>query len=209
MALLQFEVRTAELVAEIGMGVRTPPALFFTVRPSSGSDDVELRTGEKFRDLDGYVRVNSDAEGPREQQVKVGTLHYFAKSDSERERGVAHYVVEAYLPQTEIDDVAAAVRMGHAPSEISVSVLGMTPVGIGVDDGAIWNNHESPTLPLTFVRFTIPLVANLPHETMPATRGQFTQLLQSLEQARAEIRSRLTAILWTVTLLGALVLILK
>jgi hypothetical protein len=84
-------------------------------------------------------------------------------------------------------------RCGRLPSEISISVAGMTFDWQPDGSGKVWDNKTSPQLQITAISFITPLIGGDPHDflderteedTILPTRAQVNELLASINRIR-------------------------
>jgi hypothetical protein len=122
-------------------------------------------------------------------------LYYCKESESIDMYHKASYTLDAKIPRRRFDALLAAVSQGRLPSEISITVGGMTYDWQPDGSGKKWDNKSSPELPVESISFYIPLIGGDPHDflddrtiddsTAP-TRAQFNALMEKINYVAKE-----------------------
>lgn len=99
------------------------------------------------------------------------------------------------------------------PSEISIDVSGMTYDWQPDGSGKKWDNKSSPEVPISSIRFFIPLIGGDPHDFfddrspedgMPPSRAQFNQVTATLNQIENKLESITNQFFWLIIVMAIL-----
>jgi hypothetical protein len=114
------------------------------------------------------------------------------------------------LPKRRFEALLTAVNKGRLPSQISITTEGMSYDWQPDGSGKIWDNKNTPRIPIKSMDFIVPLVGRDPldflddrneEEGMPPSRAQLNQVISGLTQLRQSMS-------WLLILLGLLLAIL-
>ena len=185
---------------------------------------LHLATGERFRDLDGHLRVEpNDSASPIDSLSTtlnhIGLLQYMEAYPGEpniRPSVPAGYHIQAGIPKAQFDQLVAVARMGRIPPAIRIDVDGMKfPDEFSLE----WDNKTTRNLPVTFIGFSIPLAVfesvdaedkeQVPH-FLPPTQSDVRNILQSVlvvSQRLDQVNQKLTWAVAVVVGLGCFMLL--
>lgn len=176
-------------------------------------ESVKLATEEDFDKLDGVLRlVEQEGEEPT-NETQIGWLYYTPEIDGVDFHHKATYTVDVTLPKPRFEALLTAVNQGRLPSEISITTEGMSYNWQPDGSGKIWDNKNTPQIPIKAMFFIVPLVGPDPldflddrntDDTMPPSRAQLNQVISSLVQ----LRGKLESMSWWLIVLGLLVVVL-
>jgi hypothetical protein len=136
-------------------------ALWMSIKAETFSiGGVNLSSGEKLKDIDGKIQVNPhDEHSGLLGSDGIGTLHYNGPLQPDESHGKipASYFLEVSLPRKQFEDLLAVARVGRMPTYIEVKVAGLK---LPTEFEIRWDTKAAPTLPVTFVSFTVPLASS-------------------------------------------------
>jgi|SRR5262249_51977384 len=192
------------------------PQLSYEVQLNRG-EYIKLSSGENFRN--GVITIFPETdESNGDDRKTVGSIYYapgFEDSDDLRLSSSATYEIRVLVPRVRFDELLATARLGRLPSQIWIHVEGMeyrSPDGSSKE----WDNKAFPRLAVESVDFYIPLAyltkddksTDAWGEVFPPTRSQINELSQKLDLLATDINSALRLLLWSVLVMGSLILIL-
>jgi hypothetical protein len=162
--------------------------------------EVKLKRGESvnlsnedFEKLEGKIRIVDARTDLLNDDKPIGRLTYFKE--------IASYELDVKIPTRRFDALLTTVTQGRLPSEISITVAGMTYDWQPDGSGKKWDNKKRPDLPITSITIYTALIGGDPRdffdartieETLPPTRAQLKVLLEAINYVAG--RSRETAI---------------
>ena len=140
----------------VGVPAASAVGLSFQVHLRS-EQEIELASEENFADLDGRIAVLPEIESSEDRSNGIGMMSYFESMKTDFQSFPPKYIVDVRVPKDQFDELLAAARAGHIPSNISIYVDEME-TGWAPDGSVIkWDNRKSPKVKVTAVDFTIPL----------------------------------------------------
>jgi hypothetical protein len=158
----------------------------------------KLATEEDFDKLDGVLRlVEHEGEEPTNDNP-TGWLYYTPEIDQVDFHHKATYTIDVKLPKARFEALLTAVNQGRLPSEISITIAGMSYDWQPDGSGKIWDNKNNPQIPIRAMFFIVPLVGPDPldflddrnaEDTMPPSRAQLNQVISDLAQLRGKLES--------------------
>lgn len=124
-------------------------------------ESVKLTTEEDFDKLDGVLRL-VEQEGEEEDENSIGRLSYTKEFKGALDYLKASYTVDVKLPKRRFEALLTVVNQGRLPSEISITTEGMTYDWQPDGSGKIWDNKNTPRIPIKSIYFIVPLVGRDP-----------------------------------------------
>ena len=139
--------------------------LRFCVKLTEGSE-VTLSDGQSCDELAGYVAIYPHIGDFEENANGIGVMSYCENAEVP---GSAHYYIHARLPRAQFDDLLNAVKLGRAPSNITVDARGMT---LPDEFSQMWDEKAFPQLRIASINFSVPLVEHKnPDNDQPQLRA--------------------------------------
>ncbi|MDH7975700.1 hypothetical protein QH494_26235 [Sphingomonas sp. AR_OL41] len=181
--------------------------LTYTLKSASWLDQVQLATGKNLLELPGKLFVTGMDLGA-DVEKSIGRLNYlpFQKSSFDDHMPEA-YSVEVVVPPARLLELVAAQSAGQYPTDVSVTVEGMTYGSAPDGSHKVWDNSDQRWLPVTALSFEFspaPAVEERaeeiePEETQPDPVHGVLNALSATIEARS---------MWMVCLLGIIAIIL-
>ena len=139
--------------------------LRFCVKLTEG-EQVTLSGGQSCDELAGYVALYPYIGDFDENAKGIGVMSYCGNAEVP---GSAYYYIQARLPRAQFDDLLNAVKLGRAPSNITVDARGMT---LPDEFSQMWDEKAFPQLRIASINFSVPLVEHKnPDNDQPQLRA--------------------------------------
>jgi len=183
--------------------------LWFRVKLSEG-ERVTISTGERLRDLEGFVHLRSQPSESQVDQLDIGTMRH---SDEVPDHEIlASYHIEVSIPEGQLQNLIAAARHGRIPSSIIVTARGM----LRPDEFSnVWDVKSSPCLRVLAIRATMPLTVAVegeePSSSFPPTQTQIRHLFDDIAALREVTKDIAVKMKWLIALMvfGGAVFLLR
>lgn len=174
--------------------------LWFRVKLSE-DERVKLSTGERLRELEGFVHLRSQPSEPQEVQLDIGTMWYV--HDVPEQQISASYHIEVSIPDGQLQNLIAAARLGRIPSSIIVTARGML---LPDEFSKVWDVKSSPCLRVLAISATIPLTGAVegeePSPSLPPTQSQVRRLFDDIAALREVTKDIAVKMTWLIALVG-------
>ena len=230
--MLTFDVTNATLKEEFGGsvsiwdGIEDKPMepiskpeckTFLSLHVKLGEDErVTLSTGERLKNLGGFVTIYPQTENFQEGSKGIGVMSY---SEEVPDYSIpAKYYIKVLLPPPQFADLVAAARLGRIPSKITINERGMK---LPDEFSKEWDNKSSPHLHVSSISLSIPLAVGETNQEkegspqapfLPPTQLQILHLEHSMRmfgQVMQNINTKLKWLLVLISALGAIALVFK
>jgi len=209
MPLVGFRPTKARLVIEDGR----ESVLVMKVVLDAG-DAVELAAGGTLAALTGVLRIRERRNGAGNSGKVIGSMVYVAETGPDNGTGSARYQVNVAMAADKFAMLLRTANTGRLPTKFFVDAGGRmaganTPVlGYRVRSGVrmkVWDNHASPSLPVTnfvmILPIELPLPANGPAAAsdpvlpVAATNAQVAELMDDMLVFQSDTRNMMFGLL--------------
>jgi hypothetical protein len=176
-------------------------------------DAVELAGGGTLAALTGVLRIRERRNGAGNGGQPIGSMVYVAESDAEAGTGSARFQVNVAMAADKFAMLLRTASTGRLPTKFFVDAGGRaagaaTPLAYRVRSGVrmkVWDNHASPSLPVTNFVMILPIelpapangaaAASDPVLPVAATNAQVAELMDDMLVFQSDTRNMMFGLL--------------
>jgi hypothetical protein len=208
MPLVGFRPTKARLVIEDGR-----ESVFVMKVVLDTEDAVELADGGTLAALTGVLRIRERRNGAGSGGQPIGSMVYVAETGAEPGTGTARFQVNVAMAADKFAMLLRTASTGRLPTKFFVDAGGRakggaTPLGYRVRSGVrmkVWDNHASPSLPVTNFVMILPIelpvpvngaaAASDPVLPVAATNAQVAELMDDMLVFQSDTRNMMFGLL--------------